>query len=107
MQKKDNASVRLLGKGPAVCSGKISATAVIFTGKCAITSIVLCTDGTNDGITVADASGGTILRQFTVTGNENFGGNAINYPIYVDTSIHVTLAGTGAFCFIDYLILDA
>ena len=107
VQKKDNASVRILGKGAAICSGKKTASETIHSVRCAMTSIILCTDGTNDAsIVIQDGSGGTVLREFTISGSENFGGNAINYPVYASSGIDVTLTGTGAFYFIDYIRLE-
>ena len=104
-QKRDNASIKILGRGPAICSGKKTASALIYTGKAAITSIILCTNGTNDATIVVE-DGSTTVREFKVTGSENFGGNSINYPINVETDIDVTITGTGAYYFIDYIVLE-
>ena len=109
MQKRDNHSIKMLGNVPAQCSYKKTADAIIVTGKAAITSIILVTDGTNDASLVVHDSvdnSGKIVRDFRVNGESDFGGNAINYPIYVENGIWCNVTGTGAFYFIDYIKFD-
>ncbi len=110
-QRKDNQSVKLLGKAPAICSGKKTADAIIFNGKSVITSVILGTDGANDASLVvtnhnSTSGSGTTFREFTVTATDNFGGNAVSYPIYCDVGIRAEVTGTGAYYFIDYLELE-
>lgn len=108
-QKRDKASLRMLGKAPAICSGKQTADGIIVTGKCVITSIILMTDGTNDAsIIIYDSTdtSGTVIREFSVAGSSDMGGNAINHPIFMTNGIYANVTGTGAFYFIDYIDFD-
>lgn len=109
-QKRDNATIRMLGKAPAIASGEKTSSQCIVKGKAALTSLIVETDGTNDGtVAVFDgtsASGTTKVRGFTVPGDTHFGGNAINYPIAMDLGIFCTISGTGASYYADYIDLD-
>ena len=109
VQKRDNATIRMLGSAAAQCSGKKTADATIATGKCAVTSVILVTDGTNDASLVMHDSvdnSGTIIREFRVDGESDFGGNAINFPVFMAEGIYANVTGTGAFYFIDFVDLD-
>lgn len=91
---------------PAFCSGKKTASELIFTGKPALTSIILLTDGTNDAtLTVYDntEASGKIVREFKIKGAENFGGMVIKNPIFILNGIYAELSGIGASYFVDYI----
>jgi len=79
-------------------TGTLSNTGVILTGKGALTGVLVITDGTNAAtVTVRDAAGGKVIAgPFVVTGASRFGGGTWEIPVRYETSLHLTISGTGA-----------
>ena len=83
----------------AKSSGELDATASVVAGPCALASVLVITDGTNDGKVVIDDStdgSGTVKYETTVVGANNYGGRNWTFPVEFTDGIYVTLSGTGA-----------
>lgn len=92
---------------PATCSGEKTASELINSGPCYLTSLIINTDGVNDATVIvydAASAAGKIVRRFKINGDENYGGNVIKYPVKMDNGIYVALSGTGGSFIADYLI---
>lgn len=95
-----------LGRKPALCSGKLSASSLVYEGHVILASVIVKTDGINDATAVvydSTSAAGKIVREFKVKAEENFGGNALNFPIYLENGLYVSLTGAGASYIIDYI----
>lgn len=93
---------------PAICSGEKTSSELIYTGSCAVTAIVAITNGSNDAtLIVYDnlSAAGKVIREFTIVAAENYGGNILKFPIYIQNGIYASISGTGASYIIDYIPL--
>ena len=70
----------------------------VISGACAVTGIVILTDGTNNAtVELENGSGGTVQSKFTVVGGDYYGGRNWVHPLYFDSDglyVDVTTSGT-------------
>jgi len=92
--------------GDAITSGRLTADKLVFTGKCAITAVVLKTDATNDASLIIydnTEGSGKIVADYKVTSSDNQDGRVWVSPGYMENGIYadVTTDGT-AYFYIEY-----
>jgi len=88
--------------------GKKTASALVHTGPCLWTALIIRTDGTNDAtVTVYDGTSdsGDEVAEFKVKGDELSGGVVWGkLSIEMEDGIYMTLAGTGAYFYPFYSV---
>lgn len=87
-------------------TGKVEASALVFSGAGTMKAVLLYTDGTNDAsLTIYDntAASGKIIREVHAKGSDGKGpfGNE-NAFVYCSTGCYAALSGTGAYFIIDH-----
>jgi hypothetical protein len=90
----------------ATSSGEKTSDAQIRTGKAAITSVMLITDGTNAAtITIHDGTSNAAKKigEFKCDGSDYYAGWVWDVPVYMGTGIYVDVTGTGASYIIEYV----
>lgn len=83
----------------AKSSGEQTTTKAAYTGPCALSSVLVITDGTNTAKVIIDDStdgSGTVKYETSVVGANNYGGRNWTFPVKFTTGVYVTVSGTGA-----------
>ena len=91
---------------PAQCAGEQTSSQLIATGPCVLASVIVHTDGTNNVTVIVydnTAASGKIVRRFAVKGTENYGGNALRFPVRMANGIYVAMSGTGGSYIVDFI----
>jgi len=83
-----------------------------YSGKGALTSVLLITDGANDAtliiydtLTVAGGAAGSKLCEVKVAGGDNYGGIVYVVPQKFNTGLSFDVTGTGASYIVNYIVL--
>jgi len=93
----------------AQSSGEKEASTVCFSAKCALTSVLVLTDGTNAAVAIvydsatATTSGKKKIAEFTVAGSDNYGGRNWAFPVDLAEGLYITVSGTGASFIAEYI----
>jgi hypothetical protein len=89
-------------------SGEQTATKQIHAYQCAMSALLVITDGTNNAKVIIRDGGaaGTVKWEQTVIGTNHYGGKDWAFPVKFDTDIHVTVSGTGASYIVEYIERD-
>jgi hypothetical protein len=100
-------TVPALAFQPSLGSGEKTADTAIHNGKCYITNIEIITDGTNDAKVILYDNGtgasGTVIREITVAGGDNYGGWNWIFPRQCNSGIYGDVTGTGASFIVEYI----
>lgn len=90
----------------AVSTGEKTSSELIVTGRCALASVLVITDGTNaatviiyDSLTAENKK----VAEFTVAGATGYGGRNWVFPVGMDTGLYLAISGTGASAIVEYL----
>lgn len=87
-------------------SGEQTADALIYTGRCALASILIITDGSNNAKVViydGTTASGTVIYETTVLSTDHYGGRNWTFPVQVAQGIYVDVTGTGASYIVEYI----
>lgn len=86
-------------------SGEKTTDSQVYTGKAAVSSVLLITDGTNAAtLTVHDGTANTDKKigEYKCDGNDYYCGWIWDHPVFVGTGIYGDVTGTGASYIIEY-----
>lgn len=90
----------------AISSGEQTSDAQIYTGRSALTSVMLITDGTNAAtLTVHDGTSNSDKKvgEFKCDGASYYCGWLWNFPAEVGVGIYCDVTGTGASYILEYI----
>lgn len=87
-------------------SGLLSSSQAVFTTKAVLVSLIVYTDGTNNGTAIlydnASAGSGTEVAKIVAKGSELMGGET-HIMCDCENGIYLSLSGTGATALVRYL----
>lgn len=94
-----------MSKQFSISSGEQANSAIINANACYLSGVMAITDGTNDAKVILydglDANG-TVKGEFTVIGNQHFGGRDWARPVHCANGIYANISGTGATYIVEY-----
>lgn len=96
-----------MSRQEAESSGEQSSSALIRTGACLLTHVVVTTDGSNAGTLIiydnTSAAGKVVWRQ-KVDGSENIGGRNWTYPIRCNIGLYAAISGSNAKYIVEWMV---
>ena len=94
--------------GTAKTSGLLSASAVVVSGHCYLSGVILYSNGSSNAEVLVYDNGtgptGTNVFKLHIWGTDNYGGKNFAFPVECFNGIYATVSGDEASCILEYIV---